>query len=909
MAPDSAARFGKLPNGLRYVVRSNGEPRNRASLRLVVLAGSFMEMEYQRGLAHFLEHLAFNGSRHYPKGTLVATLQRLGMSFGADTNAYTGFDRTVYQLELPDTRAATLTEGFRIFGDYAAALDLSPDMIEKERGIVLAEKRAADSVSFRTLLAEMSFALGGTLIPDRLPIGSEEVIKHAPRAAILDYYQTWYRPDRMAVVAVGDFDTAKVEQQIIECFSSLEPRGPERANPDLGNLLVPDGVRVKHHFEPEAGSTRVSLSTISPVSFEPDNSANRLKNLPRTLAIAMLNRRFAILARKEGAPISSAQAAVVRQYDLYRQASMEAFCNPEKWKDALCAIEQELRRALEHGFLPAELKEAKAIFQNNLEEVVASASTRGSGALADQITGAIVAREVFTTPAAVLALYKPALEHLTVEDCAAALRALWNVPGRNIFVSGNLPLSTDAIAIITDTYARSCSMAVTAPVNAVEQSFAYGDFGPPGNVVWRQEMADLGVTLIKFSNGVRLNVKKTDFEKHRVYINVRFGAGHLSEPRGKSGLNVLTSAIFTAGGLGKHSVDELQPILAGKTVSLSFGVGPDAFNIQGYTNRDDLLIECQFLTAFLADPGFRPEALRQATQGFEQKYAQLEHSLDEPVMTIIARRLAGDDSRFGLPTKEVQLSRTVEEVKEWLAPQLASGAIEVSVVGDLDINATIAIIARTFGALPEREPKPAFTAERLIKLPQRPITEEYRVDTRIPKGLTKLYWPATDAFDAPLSRRLNMLTTVFRDRLRLRLREQMGEAYSPSASAYLSDTYPGYGFLSASVTIEPGKAQIAAQSIKAVAADLATNGVTEDELLRAKQPILTALKESQRTNSYWLNTVLASAQEYPQKLEWSRTRVTDTEAITAAELSALAARYLPPERASQFIILPEVSSK
>ena len=214
LRPDPAAVWGRLPNGLRYVVLPNKEPRGRASLRLVVGSGSLYETESQRGLAHYLEHMAFNGSTHYAPGTLVEYLQRLGMDFGADTNASTSFDSTVFMLELPNTRPATLAEGFQILGDYAGGLLIEPQQINKERGIILAEKRTRDSVEYRSWVAENEFLLGDSLIPKRMPIGLTEVIEKAPREQFVDFYNAWYRPDNLAVIAVGDFDPAAVEAQI-----------------------------------------------------------------------------------------------------------------------------------------------------------------------------------------------------------------------------------------------------------------------------------------------------------------------------------------------------------------------------------------------------------------------------------------------------------------------------------------------------------------------------------------------------------------------------------------------------------------------------------------------------------------------------------------------------------------------
>ncbi len=398
LKPDPAARFGKLPNGLRYVVMPNHEPKGRASLRLLVSAGSLNETGDQRGLAHFLEHMAFNGSKHYPPGTLVEFFQRMGMSFGGDTNASTTFDRTLYLLELAHADDATIAEGLRVMGDYAGGLLLTDEEIDRERGIILSEKRASDSVGYRTFVAQFESMLGTTLLPKRMPIGLPEVITKAQRARFLDFWNTWYRPEKMVVVVVGDFtDEAAVEKMVSSEFASLKARAPARPDPSLGQPAKFDGVRAVFHPEPEAPATSISLSTISPYKREPDTAAREVKRLPRFLALAMLNRRFSILAKKEDAPFVSANASYSEQFNFLRAAEVEVTCKPEQWSAALAVGEQELRRALEHGFTPAELTEAAANMANSLEQAVKTAATRHSNRIADDIVQNLFAGEVFTS--------------------------------------------------------------------------------------------------------------------------------------------------------------------------------------------------------------------------------------------------------------------------------------------------------------------------------------------------------------------------------------------------------------------------------------------------------------------------------------------------------------------------------
>ena len=903
---DPAIHWGKLDNGLRYALLKNPEPKGRISARLTIKVGSVYEAENQRGIAHFLEHMAFNGSAHFPAANVVEFFQKLGMNFGGDTNASTGFDRTIYQLELPDTKPETLRESLTYFADVAGGLLLDPKEIDKERGIILSEKRARDSVGLRTAIAEMEFLVPDTRFPQRLPIGTEEVIRTADQARFRAFYDAWYRPERMCLVLVGDLEPKDVEPLVREIFGPLTARGPAQPEPRLGSVTAPLAVEGNLHTEMEAGSTNVALDVVVPYAFEADNAANRLKYLPRSLALSMLNRRFEILSKKEGAPFLSGAISAGEQFDTFRTASIEMNCRPDQWQAALAVAEQELRRALEHGFQPEELAEAVAEMRNDLEQAVKTAATRRSPALAADLADDLLDRAVSTHPATELALYQPALQAITPDLCTAALRALWQeAPGRKIFVTGNLAIPEPATAIPA-AFATSAKVAVAAPPKTEQAEFAYTHFGPTGEVVQKKVVDDLGATLLEFRNGVRLNLKATDFEAGRIRVGVRVGGGTLTMPMDQPGLSLLANVVFAAGGLGKHSADDLQRLLAGRTVGMGFGAQNDAFAFGAATNRADLLLQLQLFCAFLTDPGYRPESIRQLHKAAEQIYLRLEHTPEGPLQLEVASLLASGDPRFGLPPKAVMLSRSLEELKAWLTPQFAHGPIEIAIVGDIDPDATIAAVAQTFGALPARTAKPAYADARKVGKLAAPVAKQYSVVTEIPKAVVRLYWPATDARDIKLTRRLRLLSEVFSDRLRVEIREKMGGTYSPNAGADLSDTFPGYGWMIADATVAPDQARTIADAIKTVATALHDKGVTDEELVRAKQPILTQLRESARTNPYWLGSVLAAAQEYPERLDWSRSRYTDNESVTAAELSALAQQYLDPAKASEFIVVPAV---
>jgi len=896
LKPDPQITFGTLANGLRYIVLPNPEPPERTSLRLYVDAGSLMETEEQRGLAHFIEHMAFNGTTNFPGGKMVEYFQRLGMSFGGDTNAHTSFKETVYKLELPKPDEKMLREGMRLFRDYADGMLMSQEEIEKERGVILKEKLGRDSPESRTMEVAFDFALPESIISKRLPIGTREVIKGADRKVFMDYYKKWYTSDRMIIVAVGAVEPQTIVPLIEEYFSSMKRPEPGVKDPDLGKLSDGRGIITKVHYEKEASSTDIGIESVQPWKHFPDTSIARLNDLRLGTANWIIGRRLEKLAKEEDAPFLGGQAYEFNFLDFVRFGGISINCKPEDWEGAIQVAEQELRRALEHGFTEAEIKEANADTLNAYEESAKSAPTRLSRGLADLLVEEAAAKIVSTSPAQDLKWATGALEQVTAESCLKVLRDLWtNTEDLQIFVGGNLKLE-DGEKKITAAFKKSREQEVAPPVEAVMTEFAYTKFGEPGKVAETKVHEDLGLTQIKFANNVRLNIKKTDYAKGEIEIAMRIGSGLLTAPKDKPGLAMVTGSVMNGGGLVEHSVDDLQRIFAGNTVGAGFGVGDDAFVMEGSTNPDDLLLQCQLMAASLTAPGYREEGLRQFRQYLDTIYTQLTHSPQGVMANEVEKFLHGGDHRFGFPEKEVMASYSIDDVKAWLSEPLAKGYIEIAVVGDLDEAKVVEAIASTFGALPTRnDSKPKLEEARKIKFPAGG-SKKIEFESEIAKGNALVYWPTEDIWDIKRTRRLSVLGSVIDDRLRAKVREELGEAYSPFARNIPSIAYDGYGTIFSMVTVDPEQAEDIAEIVAGIGKDLNENGIDSDELDRAIKPLMTSIERQRRTNAYWLQTVAVSSQEYPQRLDWARSMMDDFKSVTVEDVNALAKKYLVEDK-------------
>ncbi|HTB63418.1 MAG TPA: insulinase family protein [Opitutales bacterium] len=908
--PDPAAVYGVLPNGLRYIILPNKEPPGRVSMRLRVNAGSLMETDDQQGLAHFLEHMTFNGSKHFPPGEMVGFFERLGMGFGAGTNGNTSDQRTDYVLELPDTNDNTMRNCLQFFEDIADGLLLTQSEIDRERGVILSERRDRDNVGYRTTVAGMNFYFPDGLLPQRMPIGLESVIRGAQRDRFVDFYTKWYTPGRITVIIVGDIKPEDIASLIKEYFGPIAPR-TEAPDPDLGKYGTSDFAATLHR-EAEAPAVSIRLMTVAPFNLGADSIERRTRELRLEAANYILSRRFERIGRQPNAPITQAGAGSDNDLDAFRLSYVEADCQPAQWQAALAVAVQELQKGLNGGFTTAEVEEARAYFLNNYEEAVKAAPTRKSAELADDLAQSLDDNEVYTSPAQDLEMAQPVLAALTPAQCQAALNEAWEQSGRRLFVSGNLDLPNPEKAL-TDAY-ENCFEAVFDLGAAVSSkpdeatAFAYASTGTPGQVVERHEVADLGITQLRFTNNVRVNLKKTDFEADKIHVLVQFGGGKLDLPADKPALALGADNLFTLGGLGKHSAEDLERLLAGKNAGADFSADGDFFQLGGVTSARDFRLELELLKAFMTDPGFRPEAYAQVRRSLPTFYNDLRQNVEAVLDNEVPHFLAGGDYRFGYPTQAQAEALTMDDVRAWLTPILKDSYLEISVVGDFDPVAMESALAATFGTLPPRAEKRADYANVLnVKFPAAAegSVKTFTASSVIPKAEAFDCWPTCDESDIQRVRVLSVLADIFSDRLRVEVRQKHGEAYSPEAANDSSDTYPQYGYILALISADPKLAADLADEARAIADDLAKNGVTQEEFDRAITPLRKNIVEYRRQNEYWVVRVLAGSQAFPVRLERARTLAAAYDQITPAQVSVEAKNFLGAEHAVRVLVLPE----
>lgn len=902
LAPDPAVQFGKLANGLRYVLKQHHEPRDRTAAYLGVLAGSLHEEEQERGLAHFLEHMLFNGTTHFPPGTLIEYFQSIGMSFGGDTNALTAYDRTVYKIILPQSGREDLDRGLLVLSDFAGGALLTKEEVDRERGVIMAEMTARDSAGFRAWVAESAFTLRGTRLAQRMPIGDPEVLQQAGPEQLRAFYDAWYRPENMILVLVGDFDPETAEQLVGHHFGPLQGRGDPPSCPELGRL--DHGQREAfYHAEPELGYTEVVLETVANKKPQPDSFELQRERLYRLMATQMINHRLGRLVEDADSSLRSAAYYDTALLDRFRIGGIRAKTDERDWRDALTEIDRVIRQVLAYGFSEQELDRVKRQLVADLEKAAQTSETISSQTIARRLMSHLQADRVPQSPQQELALFAPIIEQASVARLLDVVRQQWRQGSTLVKLIGTAQLPEEtAEQTLLSLYRSLQDQEVATPAIGRQLEFPYlpaAKISP--EAVSTETFPDIDVQRYRYDNGLVVNTKQTDFDKQSVAVTIHFGHGRRSLT--KPGLDLLAEAVVNGSGSGRYKASELQEVLAGSSVSHRFRIGEESFSWEGRSLTEDLELLFQTLQTVLRDPGFRREAYDRAMKSFALMYRQLQSDTEGGVRLHLEPFFAGGVPGYGLPAWQGFSALTMEDVTGWLTPSFRDAPLEISVVGDVEPEQVRALAGRYFGT---EQMTPLSVATEYQ--PQFPAgeTHEVAMTTSVDKAVVRSAWLTDDFWDISRSRRLHVLAAILEDRLMQTVRERLGVSYSPFAGSMTSRAYDGFGMMVAQVVVQSSQIDTVRKEIDATAASLKTEPVGQEELDRAKRPLATSLKEAVRTNDYWLHSVLSLSTRHPRQLDWPLTMIEDFAAVTTAEIAELAEAYLDRQRQAVGIVRPVV---
>ncbi len=698
---EPAFTFGKLDNGMRYVVRPNGTPAGQGMVWMWVHGGSLFETDEQQGLAHFIEHMAFNGTTNIPEGEMVKLLEREGLAFGADTNASTGFDQTIYKLNLPRNDPKLLDTALMLMREVASEVTFAPDAVEREKGVVLSERRVGDTFSYRNTVDNLDFEYPGSRFSQRLPIGTLETIGAATPERLRELYERVYRPGNTTVIVVGDFDPAAVEAAIKAHFAGWSGP-PKLPQPDAGPIDFDRTGKTDIYVDP-ALSERVTVAANAPYLDEPDTIANRRTNLLRQIGYGIINRRLQRLTRAGDPPFRGAGLGSSDVFEAGRTTNLIVDTGDGEWQRGLAAAQAEYRKALAYGFSEGEIAEQVANIRTGLENAAAGADTRSNQALVNAALSLLYDEVVPTTPQSSLERFRAIEGSFTPEAVMAALTQelvplddpLIRFQGRTAPAGG-----TEALRA-----AWNAGMAaqIAADDRAALSEFGYTDFGPAGTIVSDTVEPVMGIRTIRFANGLHLDLKPTTLEKDRIAVEMNVDGGQLLNTKDNPLATAMVS-VLPLGGLGKHPIDDLQSILAGRSVGFSVAADDDTFRMAATTTPRDLELQLQLYAAALTDPGWRPQGEAQYRRSIESFFGQLDATPSSALSNALGGILSDGDPRFTLQPEERYLALDFAKLRQDIGGRLANGAVELALVGDFDPQHAIDLVASTLGAIPAREP-------------------------------------------------------------------------------------------------------------------------------------------------------------------------------------------------------------
>ncbi len=887
---------------MRYVVRHNATPEGTALVRMEIAAGSLDELDDELGFAHFVEHMAFNGSANVPEGEMVRLLERDGLAFGADTNASTSFDRTTYKLDLPRNDTELLDTALMLMRETASELSFSPGAVAREKGVLLAEMRDRNSYALRNAKDSTRFLHPDALYPRRFPIGTAEALEGATAEALKTFWAREYVPAHTVLVVVGDFDADMVEDKIRERFGGWQPR-PAESQPDGGPVDYDDRGRTEIYTDP-ALPERVTVTKHGPWLNEPDTVAQRQENLLRRIGYDIVNRRLQRLSRQAKPPFRGAGFGTGDIFEAGRSTRLIVDTSDRTWRRGLVTAAQEYRRALRYGFTEAEVAEQVANIRTAVQNSAASADTRSHHALVATVWELVRDDAVPSDPRTVLERFEAFSPNITPERVLAALkREAIPLDDPLLRFRGRFKPDGGARAIRNAWNEAMRAPLARQPAEGTD-TFAYTDFGPAGDIVSDTREPALGIRMLRFANGVMLNLKRTDLEADTIRVRLRIDGGRKLNRRDNPLVTELIPYL-AEGGLARHSEDDLQTILAGRTVQNEFRAKGKAFEATARTTPRDLEVQLELLAAYLTDPGYRPEGIERYRQDINRYFAQIDATPSSALRAAIGGIVSDDDPRFALLEPEAYRGLTFEKFASDIADRLRSGAIEIGIVGDFQEEQAIALVARSFGALPAREPdfrtyddQPprTFTADRSRRIVRHTGPKD--------QALLRLAWPTRDDSDPVEATQLELLERVVKIGLTETLRESLGKAYSPGAASSLSHSWKGYGTFGIAASVDVKDLPATREAIRETITKLRQSTVSEDLFQRARQPLVEGYDNALKTNSGWLSLV-GRAQSEGERIDRHLKGKERLLAAAPADVQDMAQRYLDPDEALEILVLPE----
>lgn len=900
---DASIVQGELDNGLKYFIKENGKPENRAELRLVINTGSILESEDQLGLAHLLEHMCFNGTEDFPKMDLINYLESIGMRFGPDLNAYTSFDETVYMLQVPTDSVEQLNTAFQILENWAHKVSLDGEDIDMERGVVVEEWRLGQGAGQRMFDKQLPIIFQGSHYAERLPIGSMDVIENASHETIRRFYRDWYRPDLMAVIAVGDFDAKDIETKIQDLFSALpaEEDKPERVTYD-----VPGHTETLYALASDAEATRSSVSILYKHPSRIDRTIGDYRaSLVERLYHEMLNARFNEISQTSDAPFLYAYSAKMAWARTSEMVTMGAGVAEGGIDKGLEAVLIEAERVRKHGFTASELDRAKKDILRSMDKYYQERDKMESRGLASELIRHFLEEEGVPGIEYEYLIYKETIPGIQVGEVNALAQKFITDENRVVMASSPEkeglvnPTEADIAAVLSSI----SSLEIEPYVDNVITEPLLSDIPEAGTVVSVKHYDDMDVDELILSNGVRVVLKSTDFKNDEILFQA-FSPGGFSLVADEDLLSAkLAATIMDYSGLGKFSLVDIQKMLAGKSVGSTPYINALHEGLKGSVSPEDMELLFQMIYLQFTSSRLDEEAVGSL---MKQLHAQLENKSLSPESAY------NDTLSVTVNSYHPRRKPFTVDMLGQIDPETAqtvyddrfadAGDFTFLFVGSFTKEQIMPFITQYLAALPATDRDESWKDEAIVT----PAGKISKIVKRGVEPKSKTMIKFTGEFDYSRQNRYDMysMMKILNIRLREVLREDMGGVYGvgvwSSMSKYPSPEYS----LNVTFGCSPDRVEELTDAVLAEINTIRTELPEQTNVEKVKESQRREREINIKRNGYWLNSLAVYYRENRDLEKFMKFNEL-IEGFSAEAAQQAAQRYFDMDNMIQVTLYPE----
>jgi len=904
---DSAVKTGTLSNGFRYYIRENTRPANRIALRLAVKAGSVDEADDQQGLAHFIEHMAFNGSVHFKPGQLVSYFESTGARLGPHVNAYTSFEETVYQLELPTDRPDIVAKGFSALGDFAGGLTFEPAEVEKERGVVIEEWRNGLGAGSRIRDKQIPVLFYRSRYADRIPIGKPDIIRTAPPERLRAFYDTWYRPEVMALVAVGRVDTKQIENVIRSTFGTLKARAPRTTPPDTSVARHSELVS-SVTADPEVTSSSVQLMRQRPREGESLVGDYR-RDLAGRMFDRMLNQRLDELSRKPDAKFLSAAGGDAPLGRTLNAFSLSARVKDGAILDGLTAVELEARRAREFGFTASEFDLARRATLSFYQRAFDERDKTESAQFANEYVRNFLIAEPSPGIEYEFRLVRYVMNDITLDEITSVGRARMQDDSRVVLAIS--PQKTGLTLPSEAEFRTALSAADNAAITPPNWSdpVVPGELMPsapaPAPVVSKRELPKVGVTAVRFANGVEAWLKPTDFKNDQVIFLMSAPGGASLASQADFTNATMAPGFVRLSGFGGLKALDIQKMTTGTSASTFPSMSPTMQSISGSCSPGGIETALQLLHLQFTAPGDDPDAFALMKRQLEAAIANRGQNPSQVFGERVALVNSSDHFTAQPLTAEKLASLDPEKMLAFYRARFSNAAdFTFFMVGSFNLDEVIPLLARYVGTLPSTGTRTSKAAELGIHFPS--TIQRVQVEKgREPRAQTIIsFFADPPQADLAEHERIAAATMVLQLVLREVLRENLGQTYGVSVSLAQAASQRDTGHVRVAFAGAPENIQSMTDRVMQEVKRLQEQPPPASQMATVKETARRQNETNLKENGFWLGQ-LQSMRTLGLDPAEILTRASRIDALTPAAVQEAFRKYFPMERYTVVTLVPE----